>query len=138
MSLLLYKEGTVGTFFAQDPARLAIIPKVTVLWLCMRHLETVPTVMPHTPHPIKQLRIIFSLDVNALLFTHCFALLMHTMGECVSALFSNRYNSVLCYLSLHLPVTVYKWMYCSTGYMYGYVLSIHFHSGVYLVVPNTR
>jgi hypothetical protein len=56
----------------------------------------------------------------------------------VSALFSNRYNSVLCYLSLHLPVTVYKWMYSSTGYMYGYVLSIHFHSGVYLVVPNTR
>ena len=44
---------------------------------------------------------------------------------------------LLCCLSLYIYMrTAYMWMYCATGYVHGYMHSIHTYSWVYLV-PNT-
>ena len=89
---LLYKEGTVGTFFAQDLESTVLIPTVSVLLWQMRHMETIPAAATLSmPHPIERLQ--FSSDRTSMhsgcsLFCTTVAP-MHTMGECVSASFSD-------------------------------------------------
>jgi hypothetical protein len=93
-------EGYRGAFGACVP-RPAHIPDSTIQG---KPATTVLTVL----HCREQLMLYLPIsDVDALIFAHCFAQPMHTMGECVSASFSNRYNLVLCYLSLQLQTTVY-------------------------------